>query len=199
LRPARITAALTLIAGILVAASPGAVSACSSDHPTFAEAVRGARAIARVTVVEGFDTYTDDPTLSETYRVEQVLKGSLPEVVTVAPARTSLCGDTVSYFAGGEHAEGVAIVVAIDLPYYDQVIHPMWTEVDGQGVFGTAGVPSGVTSLAELESAVLAQVGLPDTSTDSSQPRTAIALALLGAIGVLFVARARRERRVRFG
>src|SRR4051812_41214267 len=88
-------AGATVLAAMLACATPSAVSACVSGQPSFAEAVRGARAIARVTVVEGWDGYQDDPTQGETYRVERVLKGSLPKLVTVAPAWTTLCHDSV--------------------------------------------------------------------------------------------------------
>ena len=127
-----------VLAAILVCATPSPVSACTSSQPSFAEAVHGARAIARVTVVEGWDGYQDDPTHSETYRVDRVLKGSLPTLVTVAPAWTTLCHDSVGYVAG---AEGAVIIVAFDVPYYDQAIHPMWAFDSKKGLSGSAGVP----------------------------------------------------------
>ncbi len=153
------------LAAILVCATPSPVSACTSSQPSFAEAVRGARAIARVTVVEGWDGYQDDPTHSETYRVDRVLKGSLPKPVTVAPAWTTLCHDSVGYFAG---AEGAVIIVAFDVPYYDQTIHPMWTFDTKQGLSGSAGVPSGVSTLTDLEAAIRSELGMPDTATAES-------------------------------
>lgn len=179
-------AAFVLALGLLVAA-PSAVSACISEHPTFLEAVRGARAIARVTTIEGVDTYTADPTANETYRVERVLKGRLPGLVTLAPAWTSLCHDSVGFYAEG--SDGRTIVIAIDMPYYDQTIHPMWTTYDTQGVSGSAAVPPGVTTLKELEAAILAELDLPDTSTDETQSRDAYPLAfILAAAIVAFVA-----------
>jgi hypothetical protein len=166
--------------------------ACISEHPTFVEAVRGARAIARVTVVEGVDTYKADPTASETYRVERALKGRLPELVTLAPAWSSLCHDSVGFYAEG--SVGRTIVIAIDMPYYDQTIHPMWTGYDTSGVSGSAGVPSGVTTLKELEAAILAELDLPETSTVETQPRDAIPLALVLAAAIAaFVATVRRS------
>ena len=184
-------AALALALGLLIAA-PSGVSACTSEHPTFAEAVQGARAIARVTVVEGFETYTADPTTSETYRVERVLKGKLPGLVTLAPAWTSLCHDSIGLYAEG--AAGKSLVVAIDLPYYDQIIHPMWTTYGTQGVSGSAGVPSGATTLDELEAAIIAEPGLPDTSTDEPLPRGAFPLGFTIAAALLtFVVTMRRS------
>lgn len=179
--------ATTALGVVLVGLTPSAVSACTSDHPTFTEAVRGARAIARVTVVEGFDTYLDDPTHSETYRVERLLKGSLPEMVTVAPAWTSLCHDSVGYYAG---PDGAVVIVAIDVPYYDQVIHPMWAFDASQGVSGSAGVPSGVFTLLDLEAAIHVELGMPDTATpestgDPASPLLAsIVVAALAGIAV---------------
>ena len=157
------------LAVVLLGATPVAVSACTSEHPTFVEAVRGARAIARVTIVEGFDTNLDDPTHSETYHVDRVLKGSLPEMVTLAPAWTSLCHDSVGYYAG---ADGATIIVALDL-YYEQTIHPMWMVDATQSLSGSAGVPPGVTTLEGLEAAIRAELGMPDTSTDDAEQESA--------------------------
>lgn len=179
--------ALLLIALGLVAAAPSAVSACSSDHPTFLEAVRGARAIARVTILEGFDIYTDDPTTSETYRVDRLLKGTLPGLVTVAPAWTSLCHDSVGYYAGDEASDGKTVLVAIDMPYYDQTIHPMWMIDETQGVVGSAGVPAGVTTLEALEAAILAEVGVPATSTDEGEATGAAPLVALFAVALVAI------------
>jgi hypothetical protein len=184
----RAAVAVAIAAGFL--AAPGPAFACISDHPTFSEAVGGASAIARVTIVEGFDAVGGDLTHSETYRVERVLKGSLPELVTIAPAWTSLCQDSVSYFAGAEASEGRTILIALHLSFEDQIIHPMWAEIDGVGLFGTAGIPDGVTSLAALERAILQQVALPDTSTADSKTMTPYAWALvagLAGLGALLV------------
>jgi len=174
---------------------PSPASACSSDQPTFEEAVRGARAIALVFIVDGFDNYSDDPTTSETFRVERLLKGTLPEVVTLAPAWTSLCHDSVGWNAGAEESDGRTILLAIDMRYSDQTIHPMWTTDDNQRVWGSAGVPRGITTLAELEAAILADLGVPDTATLESEPPAAPALAvMLVAALVTFVVTVRRSR-----
>lgn len=172
------------LAAVLVCATPSPVSACTSSQPSFAEAVRGARAIARVTIVEGWDGYQDDPTHSETYRVDRVLKGSLPKSVTVAPAWTTLCHDSVGYFAG---AEGAVIIVAFDVPYYDETIHPVWTFDSNQGLSGSAGVPSGVWTLTDLEAAIRSELGMPDTATaesatDHSSPLLPYVLAAAGGL-----------------
>jgi hypothetical protein len=178
---------------VLFAVTPATVYACISDHPTFTEAVRGARAIARVTIVEGFDPWFEDASRSETYRVERVLKGSLPALVTVAPAVTSLCNDSVSYFGGDE---GRTIIVAFDLSYYDHVIHPMWAEdVDGvEGVFGSAGMPPGVSTLAGLEAAILDALGTPNTSMElAERPQDSSALVLILAVGLAALAASLRR------
>ena len=178
---------LSIVLGLGAAFAPADVRACSSDHPTFEEAVRGARAIARVTIVDGFDNFLDDPTTSETYRVEKVLKGSLPGVVTVAPAWTSLCHDSVGWYAGDLESDGRTIIVALDLRYYDQVIHPMWIADKIEGVRGSADVPVGARTLAGLEAAILAQLGVPETSTEepASTDGYGVLLILVAAVGVL--------------
>ncbi len=186
------------LAAILVCATPAPVSACTSSQPSFAEAVRGARAIARVTVVEGWDGYQDDPTHSETYRVNRVLKGSLPELVTVAPAWTTLCHDSVVGYFGG--AEGAVIIIAFDVPYYDQTIHPMWAFDRKQGVLGSAGVPSGVSTLADLEAAIRSKLGMPDTATaepaaDHVPPLLPSVLAAAGGFVLALRRVSRRSRR----
>jgi hypothetical protein len=166
-RLGRSLAAASVFVVVLVGTStPPGVSACSSDHPSFRAAVRGARAIARVTIVEGLDD--DEATSpSETFKVERILKGSLPGLVTVAPPWTSLCHDTVAYYGGGP---GSTIILAVDLRYYDDVIHPMWVfDSAGQNA-GSAAVPRGVTTLAGLESAILAELRMPDTSTEEAEP-----------------------------
>jgi hypothetical protein len=187
-------AGASVLAAMLVSATPSSVSACTSSQPSFAEAVGGARAIAVVTVVEGWDGYQDDPTHSETYRVERVLKGSLPKLVTVAPAWTTLCHDSVGYYSG---VEGAVIIVAVDVPYYDQTIHPMWAFDSKQGVSGSAGVPSDLSTLMDLEAAIRAELRMPDTATaeestiDNSSP---LLLYVLSAAGGLVLTARRRAR-----
>ena len=184
-------ATLALALGLL-AATPSAVNACSSPHPTFVDAVRGARAIARVSIVERVNSYTADPTTSRTYRVERLLKGTLPRLVTLAPDWTSLCHDRVGSYAEG--SVGKTVVLAIDVRYYDQIIHPMWMTHVSPGLWGTAGVPPHVTTLDALEAAILAEIGLPDTATNEAAPRGAPPLAfMLAAALVAFVAIVRKS------
>lgn len=181
-----------------LAVTPSAARACVSDTPTFAEAVNGARAIARVTVVEGFDTYIDDPSHSETYRVDRILKGDLPRRVTVAPAWTSLCHDSIGAFT----REGMTIVVAFGLRSYSQDINPIWSASGGEGVWGTAGVPRGVATMADLEHAILAKLGLPDTSTIEPREAQGLPLALAftaGLVGFGVTLRRSGDRRTREG
>lgn len=193
--PRALLAGVALAVGLL-AAMPSPVSACTGEQPSFLEAVRGARAIARVTIVEGFDTYTDDPTTSETYRVDRVLKGTLPQTLTLAPAWTSVCHDSVGYNAGVEESDGKTIVLAIDMPYYDQTIHPMWMTYENGEVGGSAGVPPGVTTLDALEAAVLAVLAPPDTATSGTAPdRTPTLPLLLVAALVAFTVTVRKSGR----
>lgn len=161
-------AAPVLVLGFL-AGTPAAVSACVTAGPTFVEAVHGARAIARVTIVEGWDgAIVGDA--SETFRVDRVLKGTLPALVTLDPATTSICGDSISSLAGAETSEGETIVVAFDVPFSGQTIHPLWADDLGLRVTGTAESPAGIRTLAELEAAILAELALPNTATVQPAP-----------------------------
>jgi hypothetical protein len=178
-----LAAATAFVVALMVASSPPGVSACSSDQPSFRGAVRGARAIARVTIVEGLDD--DEATApAETFKVERILKGSLPGLVTLAPPWSSLCGDTVAYFGGGP---GRTIILAVDLRYYGDVIHPAWVFDSAGQNGGSARVPRGVTTLAGLESAILAELRMPDTSTEGAKPTAAPVPAIL-ALALGFVA-----------
>jgi hypothetical protein len=164
----------------ILVATPASASACVSGEPSFRAAVHRAQAIATVTVVDGFQAYSSDPTHRETYRVERVLKGDLPARVTLTNPWTGICHDTIGFYA----AEGTTIVVAFDVTYYDQPIHPIWY-VDGASVFGTAGVPRGVRSLPQLEAAIRAELGLPDTSTRSASPDAPLPQAPALAAGLV--------------
>lgn len=131
--------------------------------PTFDYVVNNASAIARVTVLEGRDR-----DLSETFRIDRVLKGRLPTTVVLEPARSSLCGDTVSFYVGaGEENVGESAILALDVQFFDQVIHPVWGVIEGR-LGGSAGLPDGVSTLPELERAIAAAVtSLPATDVDS--------------------------------
>jgi hypothetical protein len=125
-----------------------------------------------------------------------VLKGTLPQTVTLSPAWTSVCHDSVGYYAGVEESDGKTIVLAIDMPYYDQTIHPMWMTDENGDVWGSAGVPPGATTLDALEAAVLAQLGPPNTATSEGAPdRTPILALLLAAALVAFTVTVRKAGR----
>ncbi|MGH2444763.1 MAG: hypothetical protein ACRDGD_01790 [Candidatus Limnocylindria bacterium] len=117
-----------LIAGIasvgLLVSSADLARACSSEQPSFAEAVNGAEAIARVRV-EAVSTY-GEPARGETYRVLEVLKGDLPDVVQLDSPFTNLCHDTIGYYV----PEGTEAVVAFGVRYFHDTIHPFWVETD---------------------------------------------------------------------
>jgi hypothetical protein len=148
-----------------LAAGPGASStrACISDTPSFAEAVAGADAIARVTIVDGTDY--EQPGDIEVFRVDRVLKGDPgPSIELVEPV-TYLCGDRVGYLTGGaDGGVGESIILATNVQFFDEVIHPFWIVVDG-GLSGSAGWPAAATDLADVEAAILNALGPPDTST----------------------------------
>lgn len=169
--------------------SPGPGRACSGEIPTFDYVVNTASAIARVTVLEG-----RDEDRSETFRVDKVLKGRLPDMVVLEPARSHICGDTVSFFLGAEGANvGQSAILAIDVRFYDQVIHPVWFVIKNR-LGGSADLPVGVSTLLELERATAAAVSaLPATDVGDaagrrdSGPSMSTALVATVALG-LFVA-----------
>ena len=119
-----VLAMATLVALLL---APGVVHACSSDHPTFAEAVDGASAIARVIVTDVPAYGEDRDSHAETYRVVRTLKGSLPDSAVLEEPFTSLCHDTIGGLVAPEGSEAI---VAFDVAYFGQVIHPAWVAVD---------------------------------------------------------------------
>lgn len=176
-----------LVAGLAYA---GAARACSGEIPTFDFVLEHASAIARVTVLDGRD---DDP--SETFHVDRVLKGDLPARVVLEPARSHICGDAVSFFVGAEGGRiGQSAILALDVEFYGQVIHPAWGVLEN-GLYGSASLPEGVTTLAELEMAIgTALARLPETeggpiseTTEGASPwpillAVFLGLALLGRL-----------------
>ena len=67
----------------------------------------------------------------------------------------------------------------------------MWGASRRDGVWGSAGVPRGVATLADLERAILAKLGLPNTSTgdalavgEESEPQVVPLALLLSTTGV---------------
>lgn len=167
----------------LLFVAPSTARACQSDAPTFGQAVHGARAIALITIVEGADPDADDPTHSETYRIDRVLKGSLPKVITVAPAWTTLCHDSVGSWVG---PKGSRAIVAFDVPFYDQAIHPVWTRDASGRVSGSAGLPSGLSTLRELAAEIEAELLAPDTSTPTPATPDRLPVPMLLFIGLAF-------------
>lgn len=149
-------AAVTVIA---LAVTPSATHACIAEQSSFAEAIAGAAAIARV-VVEDVTEYREPPA-GETYRVVRVLKGQLPDHVQLDDPRTGLCADTIGYFV----PEGTEAIVAFGVPFYDTLVNPAW-KATGHPVepvigFG-ATTPEGVATLDDVERLILAT--LPDTA-----------------------------------
>lgn len=195
------TASLPLIIAVAIVAillNPDPAVACISEMPTFDYVVNNASAIARVTVLEGRDR-----DLSETFRIDRVLKGRLPATVVLEPARSSLCGDTVSFYVGaGEENVGESAILALDVQFFDQVIHPVWGGVEGR-LGGSAGLPDGVSALPELERAIAAAItALPATDVDDPVDRedsgwhaslAMMAIVTLGLLSAIFSFRRARS------
>ena len=179
-------AALTLVALLTTA---GEARACTGEQPTFADAIGGADAIARV-VVEDVTEYGEPPA-GETFRVIRVLKGELPGEVNLDDPRTGLCGDTIGRFA----PEGSEVIVAFGVPFYETLVNPAWKATDSisEPVIGLgAPAPAGVASLGELEE--LIRAALPDTATAAgtrSTPASVVGPLLLLAAAAILVRRLR--------
>ena len=179
-------AALTLVALLSTA---GHALACTGEQPTFAEAIAGADAIARVVVTDV--TEYGEPPAGETFRVIRLLKGELPEQVNLDDPRATLCGDTIGRFA----PEGSEVIVAFGVPFYETLVNPAWKATDSatEPVIGSgAPAPAGVASLDELEALILA--ALPNTATPAAGAGQA---ALIGGWLLLLGAAAIVVRRLR--
>jgi hypothetical protein len=179
-------AALTLVALLSTA---GHAHACTGEQPTFAEAIAGAEAIARVAVADV--TEYGEPPAGETFRVIRVLKGALPDEVNLDDPRTDLCGDTVGHYA----PEGTDAIVAFGVPFYDTLVNPAWILTDDPlrpvSGFGTT-APESVASLDELEQLILAAI--PNTAL---APPATNDVTLIGGVALLLVAVAVLHRRIR--
>ena len=188
-----VLAMATLVALLL---APGVVHACSSDHPTFAEAVDGASAIARAIVTDVPAYGEDRDSHAETYRVVRTLKGSLPDSVVLEEPFTSLCHDTIGGLVAPEGSEAI---VAFDVAYFGQVIHPAWVAVDAPynpSVGGSAGAPETAKTLDDLETLIEAR--LPDTAfalPSPIRPSELLGVALVAA--AIGLAARRRLRAVK--
>jgi hypothetical protein len=137
-----------LAVGAWVGSTAGVV-ACSSEMPGFDHVVDHAATIVegRVLRVEEVLSEPDDIVLA----VDRVLKGeSGPELRLDAP-RSGLCGD------GLDVPVGTRVIVATEVPFFDQVITPFWAEVDG-GFYGTASIPVGAGSVDQLGASVAGRV-----------------------------------------
>ena len=164
-RRARSLLGAVALAGIAVGLGASPTLACISESPSFVQAVARADVIARVTIVDGTD-YGGTSDI-EVFRVERVLKGTPGTRIELANPITGLCHDRIGASTGGP-GEGVgqSIILATNVEFFDQVIHPFWIQVDG-GISGTASIPPGVDDLAQLEAAILRAAKMPDTSTGS--------------------------------
>lgn len=139
-----------------IVARPSSVVACTSEQPTFDQAMAGAQAVAWVDVVNAAEGgVAGGPRL----RVTEIVAGD-PAPFLAADPRTGLCGDTIhSLFGDGAH-----VLLAFGVPFFDQVIAPAWRRDETGGVSGTAGVPFGVTTIEGLEAAVRDRFPAPEAN-----------------------------------
>jgi hypothetical protein len=180
----------------LLATTTHAARACSSERPTFEDAVRSATSIARVTITDRWEY--GDTEVGETHRVVETLKGSVTETVHLEDPRGSLCGDHVADFVG----EAPEAIVAYGVPFYDQVLSIAWAESQEavsleyglRPMTGSTELPTTITDLDELEAAIRAL--LPDTALEPPSPASTTVLGwmlFLAALATAYVRVAARE------
>lgn len=180
------------VAGLVVGfGAPRPVVACSSEHPTFEQAMSGAQAVAWVEVELAADgeVLPGVPPL----RIVEALAGDPAQFLAGDP-RTGLCGDTIH----GLFGDGARVIVAFGVPFFDQVIHPAWGRGDDGALFGTAGVPFGVSTIEGIEAAVRDR--FPPAQANASGPFSIdgswlviIAAALATVIGLRILWRPSRQ------
>mgnify|MGYP001438241337 CR=1 FL=1 len=179
---------------LLVGASAGEIRACTGPLMTFQDAVAGAEAIARVAVVEGAVPWFENPDHEEVFRVDRVLRGVLPPLVSLVRPKANACGDSL---AGTIGEEGATAMVAFGVRMSGDVIHPVWTEDPAGGMGGTAEAPAGVRTLADLELALgggpaaPAEPGATDVPADVAAAVALVLVALAGFLAFAWRARAR--------
>jgi hypothetical protein len=160
--PRRVASQIVVAVGVLavaflIVATPRHASACSSEEPTFDQALAGAQAVAWVEVVLAADGEVQSgvPPL----RVTDVIHGD-PAPFLAADPRTGLCGDTIHYLYG----DGARVLVAFGVPFFDRVIAPSWGRGEDGALYGTTGLPFGVTSIEGIEAAVRARFPAPQAN-----------------------------------
>lgn len=172
-------------------ATPRPVDACTSEHPSFEQAMAGAQAVAWVEVelAANGEVLPGVPPL----RVTEVIHGD-PAPFLAADPRTGLCGDTIHYLYG----DGARVLVAFGVPFFDQIISPSWWRDETGVVSGTAGVPFGVSTIEGLEAAVRDR--FPPAQANASGPFSIdgswvviIAAALATVIGLRILWRPSRQ------
>lgn len=139
-------------------------SACTGEQPTFAEAVAGASAIARIVLVDEPTDRTDDP--GERHTVLRTLKGTLANEIELEDPRATLCGDRVGFWVD----EGQEAIVAYGVEFYETTLNVTWAIVPDpvRPLGGSATIPEGVSTLDDLERAIVA--ALPDTAVAPTTP-----------------------------
>jgi hypothetical protein len=187
---------LTLL-GLAAGPGAGTALACISETPSFAQAIAGADVIARVMIVDGTDY--ERPGDVEVFRVDRVLKGDPGPRIELVEPMTYLCGDRVGYLTGGvDGGVGQSIILATNVDFFDEVIHPFWIVVEG-GLSGTAGWPAAAGDLADVEAAILDALSVPETSTapvddPAPAPESSILPAALIAAATMLCALMVRRR-----
>lgn len=198
----RIAAGTAAIVVAVVAAvlTSGTTIACSSESPTFEQAVRGSRAIALVRVHAAVIDDAQGWRKQHTLTVIRVLKGALPPIVRPQDPAAGLCGDSIAFYSGEAASTpvGAVAIVGFGMPYFDSVINPTWSMAAEGGPGGSAAWPAFVMNLEALETSILAATGGPDqpgvvlAPPAPEGPWQIILLALAGVIGVIAVWRRRR-------
>ncbi len=175
---------------VLTGMSAGEARACTGSLLPFAKALAGAEAIAVVTVVEGAAPI-EDLDREEVFRVDRVLRGALPPVVSLVRPKAHACGDSL---AGTIGDVGASAIVAFGVEAFGGVIHPVWTEDPAGGLGGTAEAPSGVTTLAQLELVVAGDRAVPMAEATGPMVGTAAAIVVAALAGFLALAWRMRRR-----
>ena len=184
LRPLLAGLVLGLVA---VQAGGGSVLACTSEQPSFQQAVDGADFVvdARVIAVQKIVSEPDTYVLA----VDRVLRGQAGVHVVLKGARTGLCGDQLDIQRLGQR-----IIIAVGVDFFDQEISPYWAESEGQ-VYGSASMPFGARSLDDIAWSI-ARLKVPAVSPSEagSGAWPLVAIAVAGLAGVLVAARWRSRR-----
>jgi hypothetical protein len=175
--------ALALAIGCLIVAAAPAL-ACSAPAPSFEQAVLRSEAVARVTVLDAAEGGAGP----ETYRVDRILKGVLPPIVTLDDSVAGFCSGPI----GGVAGEGTVVIVAFRMPFDNAMVDPIWFDT-AEGLASTAQTPEELRTLADVEERIRGLVpaapGGPSPMVDLSGLVPVALLLAAGLIGVLAILR----------